>query len=158
MGARTTAGYGSFSINGAPAYAHRLSWESQNGPIPDGMFVCHKCDVPCCVNPDHMFLGTHLDNMSDMTSKKRQSCGHGHWVKSNVPGKRFNFSDAAREAFLRTQAKGAAIKRAATHCARGHEFTPENLVTRKRGGKQCRICTNAAARARVQRLKGTTNG
>lgn len=51
--------------------AHRVAWEIRRGPIPDDLFVCHKCDVPACVNPDHMFLGTSQDNTADRDRKGR---------------------------------------------------------------------------------------
>jgi hypothetical protein len=52
-----------------------MVWEESNGSIPDGMRVLHRCDVPACVNIDHLFLGTSLDNMQDMTAKGRGSGG-----------------------------------------------------------------------------------
>lgn len=57
---------------------HRVSWEIHNGPIPKGMCVCHRCDVPACVNPQHLFLGTQTDNLVDMRNKNRDSHGEKH--------------------------------------------------------------------------------
>lgn len=58
---------------GGSIYAHRASWLLHFGEIPDNLWVLHKCDVPCCVNPDHLFLGTHSDNMQDCARKKRNA-------------------------------------------------------------------------------------
>ena len=78
-GTAVPRGYGTITIRaGVTGYAHRSSWEARNGTIPDGMFVCHRCDTPSCVNPDHLFLGTHDDNMLDMRMKGRSPVGERH--------------------------------------------------------------------------------
>lgn len=51
--------------------AHRVAWRNAYGSIPDGAFICHRCDVRLCVNPAHLFDGNHRDNMMDMRSKGR---------------------------------------------------------------------------------------
>lgn len=73
---RRGAGYGQFMGTWTRiVQAHRYSWELHNGPIPGGMFVCHRCDNPGCVRPDHLFLGTPKDNTDDMVRKGRQVRG-----------------------------------------------------------------------------------
>jgi hypothetical protein len=70
-------GHGQFRLHGRLVRAHRFAWESVNGPIPDGLCVLHQCDVPRCVNPAHLFLGTQLDNIADRDAKGRQARQQG---------------------------------------------------------------------------------
>lgn len=72
-------GYGAISVNDKSIRAHRFSWELFRGPIPCGLCVLHKCDVPRCVNPDHLVLGTQQENMSDRCKKGRTICGEAHY-------------------------------------------------------------------------------
>jgi hypothetical protein len=87
-GLQTHHGYGviHFGKSAKPRrkLAHRVAWEFTHGPIPDGLLVCHHCDTPLCCNPQHLFLGSDLDNMRDFLAKhvhhnrKKTCCPHGH--------------------------------------------------------------------------------
>lgn len=67
--------YGLIEINGKTKRAHRISYELFVNEIPNGMCVCHKCDNPPCINPEHLFIGTNHDNRMDSVNKKRHSRG-----------------------------------------------------------------------------------
>jgi hypothetical protein len=93
MGVRSPKGYGSVYIKGInkPSHrlrrprvetlAHRVAWRLYKGEIPDGLYVLHKCDVKCCTNPEHLFLGTHTDNMRDATNKGRWGACRGRVLR-----------------------------------------------------------------------------
>lgn len=72
QGSRNESGYGVLLVRGRKLVAHRVSWEVIFGPVPDGMLVLHRCDNPPCVRPDHLFIGTHMDNIQDCIAKGRR--------------------------------------------------------------------------------------
>jgi hypothetical protein len=80
-GARDKKGYGVLQYRSGGITrgmkAHRIAWEAVNGPIPDGLCVCHHCDNPPCCNPAHLFLGTYTDNNRDRAAKGRTVCPRG---------------------------------------------------------------------------------
>jgi len=76
IGCKTSIGYGWISLgkkSSGGTHAHRAAWTLIRGTIPEGMHILHTCDVRACVNPAHLFLGTHQDNMDDMVRKGRRT-------------------------------------------------------------------------------------
>ncbi len=105
--------YGSIRIDGKNWAAHRAAWVAYHGPIPNGLHVLHACDLPLCINPDHLFLGTHFDNMDDKERKgrgnhatgfrngrhtrpERTSRGDNHYTRQTIGIKRGELNGRAK--------------------------------------------------------------
>ncbi len=77
LGAVDVWGYGIIHVRDKVLKTHRLSWEFHRGEIPAGLFVLHRCDIPCCISPNHLFLGTLVDNSQDCLKKGRNADTRG---------------------------------------------------------------------------------
>jgi len=76
-------GYGRYGGGPRRTHTHRLTYRLCVGPIPHGLFVCHRCDVPACCNPQHLFIGTQKDNIQDAVHKGRMASGSRHGSRTH---------------------------------------------------------------------------
>ena len=109
-GPKHNNGYGQVYVELEKWYAHRRVFSLLHGPIPKGTEVCHRCDNRICINPDHLFGGTHLENVRDCVAKGRHRNPH------------------------------IEKRKAATHCMRGHPFEGDNLLVDAKGHRRCYTC------------------
>lgn len=117
LGAPNKDGYGAYQA-GEYRYAHRFAWEERHGKIPKGIVVCHHCDNRLCCNADHLFLGTHADNVADKVRKGRQA-------KGTQNGRTKLTEDAVRLIFADERAVGV--------LAREHAVDPRAIRAIKNG-------------------------
>ena len=115
-------GYGTLRVGYKMMKAHRVSYALTFGPFDSALLVCHDCDNPSCVNPDHLFLGTNADNSADMTSKGRQAKGEANG--------RSKLTEADIPAIMAQRATGATMRAIARDFGVSH-FVISNITRGK---------------------------
>lgn len=139
IGDQNDDGYGRFYLgNKKRKLAHRHIYELNFGEIPDGMCVCHTCDCPSCVNPAHLWLGTHADNMKDRNHKKRSNGGRNCGEKS--PVSKLN-DDLVREIFFFNGSVSEASEK--FNIAKSHVSRIRNGLSWRTVTKNLRKCADA---------------
>lgn len=125
--------YGAFTANNRHYQSHRVSYSIKNGAIPEGKVICHTCDNPLCVNPEHLFMGTQLDNVTDMMNKNRQRLTFGgeggrlKQVQNTARGSENHLSKLNEESVLSIRREY--VRRVVTHkmLASKYGVTTENI-------------------------------
>ena len=125
---RSTNGYGHLRWSGRLWQAHRVAWMAKYGSIPAGLYVCHRCDVRTCINPEHLFVGTQKDNMADKAAK----AGHERHTETG-PERRPKFC-ASSSAARKSSAESCVFSRAALgkivhlpHLGAKHKRRPRHI-------------------------------
>jgi hypothetical protein len=168
--AKNNQGYGVLTVGSRRlgtkrvVLAHRFSYESEVGAIPDGMELDHLCHRPICVNPNHLRPKDHSGNMQNSRSALKQFCKNGHertpentYVRKDRCGQKQCKVCNVEKNRRRYKPTGTPTNALKTHCKRGHEFTPENTVWLRNGtARQCRTCAQAQARDKYLQQKGGT--
>lgn len=107
-GATNGNGYGVRKVQQRRVYIHREAWAKANGPIPDGLYVCHHCDNPTCYEVSHLFLGTQSDNMADARAKGRLSRHPRVLRGESCPTAKLSWSDV--EEIRQLQREGTSMR------------------------------------------------
>lgn len=151
--------------------AHRLAFELKNGPVPKGLFACHKCDVKFCINPEHIFIGTAKDNSEDLVKKGLSKKGHAPYNAKLTSNTVLKIRDDSRtyseisESFGVSRGSISAIKSGAQwsrvtgtsrqeylqpkkSCAYGHPWIAENIgFAKSKPAGYCKVCNRTRAMA-----------
>ena len=167
--------YGRIRVRGVKVKAHRLSYEAHHGPVPSGLFVCHRCDTPSCVNPDHLYAGTASQNSIDRNVRGRNHDTRGEMngaskltlsdvliIRSSEDSQAalakrfavcFSLISAIRSGKAWAWAPGRVTasrkRRTESHCANGHDWVEKNIWVDKRTGREsCCVCRSISAAKR----------
>lgn len=159
-------GYGRIKVNAKPHLAHRISYILFKGHIPDGMAVCHSCDIKHCVNPDHLFLGTNQENTKDKIIKGRGIdskiyCRRGHIrIKSNTRVEVSSKGTSRRCEICRKinleknkNHDKIAAQHSKLYCFKGHPMFGKDLMFIKSTGKQGGVARSCKSCKRLRTLR-----